>query len=552
MTALASAALAATLAASSPLSFHLVKVKEVFFGSDTAPNAQYVMLQLPALGENQVGGKQLRIHDRMGTVISTFTFPAAVPNGNSQATILNATPEALTFFAPGPPFVADLAMTATLPRLAGKVCFFDPQFLGDVDCASWGGYAGDTTGVGTAFNAPVGLVRGAVMRRRVDVCAPNNTLDTCDDTNDSANDFQLQTAPAPTNNAGLTGVPPASVCGNGVLQSLEQCDDGNLASGDGCSLGCKWEVGSFSPQALVLDPAAGPSSDGNGVFEPGEQAEMRPSWRNVTSAPLTLTAALSNFQSTAVGPFTMPDAAAAYGPLAPGATASCAATGDCFRVALALAPTRPVTHWDATASEVTVSYAFKNWTVHVGNSFADVPKANPFYRFIETILHRGVTGGCTAINYCPAGSTTREAMAVFVLIAKDGPAANPPACGTPVFNDVPASSPFCRWIEELVRRGVAGGCGNGNYCPSGVVTREAMSVFALRTLDPTLNPPACGTPMFNDVPASSPFCRWIEEMARRGIVSGCGGGAYCPAATVTREQMGVFLTVTFGLALYGV
>ena len=143
-------------------------------------------------------------------------------------------------------------------------------------------------------------------------------------------------------------------------------------------------------------------------------------------------------------------------------------------------------------------------------------------------------------------------MAVFVLVAKDGPAANPPACGTPVFDDVPASSPFCRWIEELARRGVVGGCGGGNYCPTGAVTREAMSVFALRTLDPALDPPACVPPnLFLDVPETSPFCRWIEELARRGVVSGCGGGNYCPTATVSREQMGVFLSVTFGLTLYG-
>ena len=68
------------------------------------------------------------------------------------------------------------------------------------------------------------------------------------------------------------------------------------------------------------------------------------------------------------------------------------------------------------------------------------------------------------------------------------------------------------------------------YCPANPVTREQMAVFVLRTLDPTLNPPACGTPVFTDVPASSPFCRWIEELARRGVVSGCGGGNYCPTA----------------------
>ncbi len=79
-----------------------------------------------------------------------------------------------------------------------------------------------------------------------------------------------------------------------------------------------------------------------------------------------------------------------------------------------------------------------------------------------------------------------------------------------------------------------------------------MAVFVLRTLDRTLDPPACAPPnMFADVPETSGFCRWIEELARRGVVTGCGGGNYCPTANVTREQMSVFLSVTFGLTLYG-
>ena len=78
-----------------------------------------------------------------------------------------------------------------------------------------------------------------------------------------------------------------------------------------------------------------------------------------------------------------------------------------------------------------------------------------------------------------------------------------------------------------------------------------MPIFVLRLLDPALDPPACGTPMFADVAASSPFCRWIEELARRGVVSGCGGGNYCPSNPVTRQQMAVFVGVTFGLTLYG-
>jgi hypothetical protein len=54
------------------------------------------------------------------------------------------------------------------------------------------------------------------------------------------------------------------------------------------------------------------------------------------------------------------------------------------------------------------------------------------------------------------------------------------------------------------------------------------------------------------VPASSGFCKFIEELARRGVVGGCTATTYCPADPVTRDQMGVFLTQTFSLTLYGI
>ena len=146
-------------------------------------------------------------------------------------------------------------------------------------------------------------------------------------------------------------------------------------------------------------------------------------------------------------------------------------------------------HWDASALESITPDAQgqqKRWTLHIGASFTDVSTSSGFYRFVETLLHYGVTGGCGGTNYCPATSTTREQMAVFVLVSKEGPAYVPPACGTPVFADVPASSPFCRWIEELARRGVVTGCGGGNYCPTQPVTREQMSVFVTVTFGLTL------------------------------------------------------------------
>ena len=301
-----------------------------------------------------------------------------------------------------------------------------------------------------------------------------------------------------------------------------------------------------APQALAVDAA------GNGVYQPNETVVMAPTWRNTGSNAITLTGALTNHTGPAGPIYTIPDAAADYGTIAVAGQASCTATGNCYNVANTAA-TRPVSHWDSTVVEtVTPTSTAKTWTLHIGDTFTDVLPANSFYRFVETIVHKNVTGGCGVGLYCPDASTTREQMAVFVLVSKEAPGYSPVACGTtPMFPDVPVSSVFCKWIEELARRGVVTGCGGGNYCPTNPATREQMAVFVLRTLDPALNPPNCGTPIFGDVPASSPFCKWIEELARRGVVTGCGNGNYCPTANVTREQMSVFLAVTFGLTLYG-
>lgn len=44
-----------------------------------------------AAGQNQVAGMQIRVFKADGAMVGTFTFPAAVPIGLDQSTILIAT-----------------------------------------------------------------------------------------------------------------------------------------------------------------------------------------------------------------------------------------------------------------------------------------------------------------------------------------------------------------------------------------------------------------------------------------------------------------------------
>src|SRR3954454_6261516 len=116
-------------------------------------------------------------------------------------------------------------------------------------------------------------------------------------------------------------------------------------------------------------------------------------------------------------------------------------------------------------------------------TFADVPPTYWVWNFIENLWTRGVptTCGSSPLLFCPDAPMTRGDMAIFLLRAKEGGSYVPPPCVTAAFADVPCSDPLAPWINELVRRGVTAGCGGGSYCPGNAVTRDQMAVFLVLT-----------------------------------------------------------------------
>jgi hypothetical protein len=180
------------------------------------------------------------------------------------------------------------------------------------------------------------------------------------------------------------------------------------------------------------------------------------------------------------------------------------------------------------------------WKVAKQYTFADVSISHSALNYIESLYASGITGGCGTdpLIYCPDGSVTRAQMAVFLLRGIHGSAYTPPAATGTMFTDVPASLSTAAWIERLATEGITTGCGGGNYCPNASVTRSQMAVFLLRSEHGSAYTPP---------PASLSTAAWIERLANEGITSGCGGGNYCPSAAVNRAQMAVFLVRTFAL-----
>jgi hypothetical protein len=183
-------------------------------------------------------------------------------------------------------------------------------------------------------------------------------------------------------------------------------------------------------------------------------------------------------------------------------------------------------------------------------TFLDVPTTHPFYKFIEAVVHAGITGGCSTNPslFCPDATFTRAEMAVFLLRGIHGAAYQPPAA-IGMFVDVSLSDPAAPWIEQLAREGVTSGCSASppKFCPGSTLTRGQMAVFLLRAKHGAAYDPPAATGLFADVPVSHPFAKWVEQLAREAITGGCGPTTYCPDGTVTRGQIAVFLVRTFNL-----
>jgi hypothetical protein len=181
--------------------------------------------------------------------------------------------------------------------------------------------------------------------------------------------------------------------------------------------------------------------------------------------------------------------------------------------------------------------------------FNDVPPGYWAESFIEIVAANGVTGGCGGGNYCPDGTVTRAQMAVFLERSMRGGDFVPPAASGNMFLDVAANDFAANFIEQLALDGITGGCGGNNYCPQTPVSRAQMAVFLLRAKHGASYTPPAPSGVFSDVDTAHWAAGWIEQLAAEGITGGCGGGAYCPDNLVQRDQMAVFLVRAFDLVL---
>jgi hypothetical protein len=221
----------------------------------------------------------------------------------------------------------------------------------------------------------------------------------------------------------------------------------------------------------------------------------------------------------------------------------------------------------------------------VGGSFSDVPSNQPFYFFVESLWHRGVTAGCGAGLFCPGDTVTRAQMAAFVSRAEVGGDANVPriggvpgvgkyscgAGGVSLFSDVSPADGFCPYIHWLAAAGQSFGCTEQpsfqpTWCPGSAIDRGALAEILARAMvgSDGAVPAKRANPgngraydctdglanAFSDVTDSNGLCRYVYFIWSKGVIDGFGNGTYGPGIAVPRDQMAKFLVNAFALTPY--
>ncbi len=365
------------------------------------------------------------------------------------------------------------------------------------------------------------------------------------------------------------------------------------------------ESSSTDTDCITTDPIS-TSSDVNRVFEPGEEVRIDPAWHNTLSNPDPDTTGTADTPtSPSGGTLTIEDCSADYGAIPANSDSDCnSATGDCYQMKVTenVAGVRPhladhPRHWDTTFKETLSSGETHTYKLHIGDTFPDVPRSDPFYRFIETILHNRITVGCgNGDFFCPSDPVIRAQIAAFVARSLAGNDTLVPTSsgdyncvtGPSQFTDVPTTNGFCKHINYLKDVKVVSGCTPTTFCPELAANRGAVAVVIARaaevklgnTADPdgsiplfgndttgarayncdssdhlnsvtSVNIPA-GTPPFPDVPSSGDVCKSVGLLYAAHVVDGSDPGHFFPDSNIQRDQAAKILTHEFvNLPLYG-
>jgi hypothetical protein len=257
------------IAAPAQATFHLIKVREVYPGSN---DDSYVELQMFAGGQNFLSGHAMKLYNAGGTLIHTSTFSSTVPNSANQQTVLVGDTKVQQAFGVAPDLVDE---GLTVPAAGGAACWNAGGI--PADCIAWGNFNGGgalQAAAGTSAGAPVspsGITAGKAIRRTIEPGCPT-LLEESDDSDASATDF-AEVTPAPRNNSSpivehtCAGAPNTAIDGRPAPRSNSDSAEFTYEAPTATSYECRLDAAVFSSCPLGGPVEYTALSEGSHTFQ---------------------------------------------------------------------------------------------------------------------------------------------------------------------------------------------------------------------------------------------------------------------------------------------
>jgi hypothetical protein len=259
------------VAAPAQATFHLIKVREVYPGTN---DDSFVELQMFAGGQNFLGGHAMKLYNAAGTLVHTSTFSSTVPNSANQQTVLVGDTKVQQKFGVAPDLVDE---GLAVPAAGGAACWNAGGI--PADCVAWGNFSGGAAlqaATGTSAGAPVspsGIAVGKAIRRTIEPGCPT-LLEESDDSDDSAIDF-AEVTPAPRNDSSsisektCAGAPNTAIDDRPAPRSNSGSAEFTYEAPTATSYECRLDAAPFSSC-----PLGGPA-EYNGLAEGSHTFQVR-------------------------------------------------------------------------------------------------------------------------------------------------------------------------------------------------------------------------------------------------------------------------------------
>ncbi len=191
---------------------------------------------------------------------------------------------------------------------------------------------------------------------------------------------------------------------------------------------------------------------------------------------------------------------------------------------------------------LTVTYKNKSDEVVVTNDYKDVKVGQWYYTPIMNCTENGYFSGVGNGNFSPSGQMTRE---MFVTVLGKLAGIDTSRYNGTSFNDVISdrwSAPYVKWASD---NGIVSGYNDGSFAPAKGITRQEMCSVVKRYLD-KFNITIERTNAEKEFTDNAKIAPWAKEAVvycqTRGIISGDANGAFNPTNTATRAEVAVIIT----------